>query len=312
MYKVFIDGKEGTTGLKIYDRLKSRSEIELLLLSDEERKNPAARKAMMKQANIVFLCLPDEAAREAVSMMEGCEAKIIDASTAHRTNEDWCYGLPELSKSFREKIANGKKVAVPGCHASGFAALVYPLISAGVLSADYPLSCFSVTGYSGGGKKMIAEYEDSDRSVEFSSPRQYALGQEHKHLREMQFISSLALPPLFSPIVADFFCGMQVSVALHTSLLKNTPSAADVHELLENHYAYNSSLIKLLPFGTEPAFLAANALAEKDNMLLTVSGNAERVLLTATFDNLGKGASGAAVQCMNIMLDMPEDKGLSL
>lgn len=310
MHKIFIDGKEGTTGLKIFDRLKDRSEIELLLLSDEERKNPAARRSMMEQADVVFLCLPDDAAREAVVMMDACKAKIIDTSTAHRTKADWSYGFPELSPAFREKITNGKKIAVPGCHASGFNALVYPLVINGLLPGDYPLACFSLTGYSGGGKKMIAEYEDENRSTDFASPRQYALGQQHKHLKEMQHIPSLAFAPLFNPVVADFFSGMQVSVPLHTNILSGKPSIQAVHALLSSHYAAANGLVKVLPLGEDPGTLPANKLAGYDVMQILVTGNDERINLIATFDNLGKGASGAAVQCMNLALGMPEATGL--
>jgi N-acetyl-gamma-glutamyl-phosphate reductase len=312
MHKIFIDGKEGTTGLKIFDRLKNRSELELLLLSDEERKKPAARRSMMEQADIVFLCLPDDAAREAVAMMAHCDAKIIDASTAHRTEADWSYGFPELSPAFREQISRGKKIVVPGCHASGFNALVYPLIANGVLPANYPLACFSLTGYSGGGKKMIADYESAERSCEFASPRQYALGQRHKHLNEMRHISNLASPPLFCPVVADFFSGMQVSVPLHTRFLAGKASIGELHAPLSSHYEAANGLVEVMPLGAEPAFLPANALSGRDIMQILVTGNDERINLISTFDNLGKGASGAAVQCMNITLGMPENTGLVL
>lgn len=312
MVKIFIDGREGTTGLKIYDRLKGRDDIELLSLSDGKRKDTAARRETLNSADIVFLCLPDDAARQAVSLVENPDTKIIDASTAHRTQSGWSYGFPELSREFRESIARARRIAVPGCHASGFAALVYPLISMGIMPESYPLSCFSITGYSGGGKKMIAEYENKEgRGTAYESPRQYALSQNHKHLKEMKHICMLEREPLFSPVVADFYSGMQVSLPIYSYLLNKKPGAKDVYEMLSGCYK-DAKLIDVTPFGEEAAFMPANLLAGRDNMLISVSGNDERILLTATFDNLGKGASGAAVQCMNIAMGIAETSGLIL
>jgi len=312
MKKIFIDGKEGTTGLRIFERLDGRDDISLLTLCDEDRKNPVKRREMINSADIVFLCLPDDAAREAVSMLKNETTKIIDASTAHRTENGWSYGFPELSEDFRKKIEKGRFSAVPGCHASGFNSIVYPLTSMGIMPKSYPVNCFSLTGYSGGGKQMIAEYENkNERSVELDSPRQYALTQSHKHLKEMKHISMLENEPLFSPIVADFYSGMQVSIPIYTSLLTKKYTMKDIHKVFCEHYK-NSAFIKITPLGEEKPFMAANMLSGKDGMLITISGNDERVLITSTFDNLGKGASGAAVQCMNIMMNADETTGLEL
>lgn len=311
--KVFIDGKEGTTGLRIFDRFATRTDIELLVIPEEDRKNPEVRKQCLNASDITFLCLPDAAAIEAVGMLENNHTKIIDTSTAHRTLENWAYGFPELDASFRDKIRNSSLVAVPGCHASGFIAIVYPLIREGILSKDYPLSCTSLTGYSGGGKKMIADYQ-TNKTLDLEAPRQYAFSQQHKHLKEMQKITGLTMAPIFEPIVSDFYSGMQVSVGLHLQRLNKKMTAVELHLFFKAYYA-NHKMITVMPFcptATPSGFLSTNEMSGYDNMFLYVSGNDERVLLTMVYDNLGKGASGAAIECMNIMLGLESTLGLSL
>lgn len=309
MTRVFIDGKEGTTGLQIYERLGARTDLEVISLPDALRKDVNSRKRCINEADVVFLCLPDAAAREAVALCENPKTRIIDASTAHRTMPDWAYGFPELSAMHRQKIASSSRVAVPGCHASGFVSLVYPLIAGGIASSDYPFVSYSVTGYSGGGKKMIVEYESGNRDIALDSPRQYGLGQCHKHLPEMQKICALAEPPVFSPIVSDYYSGMCVSVPLISRLLAKKYDVSAVFDYFAEYYA-GQNLIKVSKM-TE-LYLPANCLAGKDRMQILVGGNDERILLCSVFDNLGKGASGAAVQCMNIMLGMDECVSLSL
>ena len=304
MTNVFIDGKEGTTGLQIYERLGSRDDVSVTSLPDELRKDPVARKKCINEADIVFLCLPDAAARESVSLCENPDVKIIDASTAHRTSPDWAYGFPELSAKHREKIALSRRVAVPGCHASGFVSLVYPLVAGGIVPADYPFVAYSVTGYSGGGKKMIAEYESKERSVALDSPRQYGLGQVHKHLKEMQAVCGLENAPVFSPVVAPFYAGMQVTLQLYKP-------AAELEEIYKEHYK-NAKLVRVEKADAFGGYLPANAFAGRDDMLITVCGNDERAASVALFDNLGKGASGAAVQNMNVMFGLPEETGLEI
>lgn len=307
MIEVFIDGKEGTTGLQIFDRLGKRDDVHIVSLPEEKRKDVAARRDCINGADIVFLCLPDAAARESVSLCENDRVKIIDASTAHRTDPAWAYGFPELSAAHRENISRSKRVAVPGCHASGFISLVYPLIAGGILAPDYPFVCHSVTGYSGGGKKMIAEYESEGRTAEFDSPRQYALGQAHKHLPEMTAVCGLAYKPVFDPIVADYYSGMCVAVPIHARLMKKKMSLAGLKEYFAEYYA-SSNFIHMAQEGTN--YLAANALSGTNGMEIFVEGNDERLLLASVFDNLGKGASGAAVQCMNIMCGLDERTSL--
>ena len=313
--KIFIDGSEGTTGLRIHERFAGRDDIELMAIDPQKRKDAGERARMINESDITFLCLPDAAAIESVSLVENEKVRIIDTSTAHRTQEGWAYGFPELSESHRRNIAEGKRVAVPGCHATGFISLVYPLISAGLLPADYPIAAFSLTGYSGGGKKMIAEYEGDGRAKELSSPREYALSQKHKHLKEMKAVAGLAKEPLFSPIVADYYSGMVVSVPLYTEYLKGTPGVEQVRDFFEKYYA-GSRFIRVMPEGTEDqqqgSMLAGNACSGWDGLRIFVTGNDERLVLSSQFDNLGKGASGAAVQCLNLMLGCPEDKGLNL
>lgn len=307
MIKVFIDGKEGTTGLQIFERLGKRTDVDVIALPDELRKDVAARKECINKADVVFLCLPDAAAKESVSICERVGVKILDASTAHRTNPTWAYGFPELSASHREKIAHSDRIAVPGCHASGFISLVYPLIAGGLVEADYPFVCHSVTGYSGGGKKMIAEYESSARAAEFDSPRQYALAQGHKHLPEMQAVCGLSHAPVFNPIVSDYYSGMCVTVPLHVRLMRKKMNAEDIKSYFAEYYA-SQNFIKVVQ--EKETYLAANTLVGTNEMKIYIDGNDERVVLASVFDNLGKGASGAAVQCMNIALGLDERTSL--
>ncbi len=311
MIKVFIDGKEGTTGLKIYDRLAVRSDIELIMIDEDKRKDFDERKKCINASDITFLCLPDAAAIEAVSMVENENTRIIDASTAHRTREDWAYGFPELSPEFRKKIETGKRVAVPGCHASGFLSIVYPLIKCGIMPADYPVTCTSISGYSGAGKKAIAEYGDENRSVYLDSPRQYALTQVHKHLPEMQKISGLLDKPVFMPFIADFYSGMEVSIPLYTKLLNGNQTPETVYNALKKHYEGQKMIEVVGSFGDSAvSFMPSNLLSGKNTMTISVHGNEERIIVTSVFDNLGKGASGAAMQCMNVMLGCAEDSYL--
>lgn len=310
--KVFIDGSAGTTGLQIFERLGKRDDIEIITLSDEMRKDTEARREAINASDVTFLCLPDAAAVEAVSLA-GDKVRIIDASTAHRTNPAWDYGFPELSAAHREAIAKSKRVANPGCYASGFISLVYPLVKAGVLPEDYPLTAHAVSGYSGGGKKMIAALEGADKSKEMYSPRQYALTQSHKHLPEMQKVCGLKYKPMFNPIVDDYYAGMVVSVPLVTRALGKAYSPADIHEILSAHYE-GQRFVKVMELGGKDTlpdgFLAANTLEGTNDMQLFVFGSDEQILLCSRLDNLGKGASGAAVQNMNIMLGLDETTSL--
>ena len=310
MAKVFIDGKAGTTGLRIYERLEKRDDITLLTLSEEDRKNYYKRKEAINSADIVFLCLPDPAAREAVGMIENDNVKIIDTSTAHRTLDGWCYGFPELSEEKYEELKSAKRVAVPGCHASGFCSIVKPLVDNGIIAPDYPICATSVTGYSGGGKKMIAEYESDNRDIELDSPRQYGLAQTHKHLPEMKAVCGLEFEPCFSPIVSDFYSGMTVTIPLNARLLSKKYSAKNIHEMFAEHYS-GKNLVTVRDFGAE-SFLSTNGKSGKDSMEIIVCGNDDRILLASTFDNLGKGASGAALQCFNLITGVDECEGLVL
>ena len=307
MTKVFIDGSAGTTGLRIRERLETREDVELILLPEELRKDAAARRDALRGADIAFLCLPDDAAREAVALAEGVDAAIIDTSTAHRTAPGWVYGMAELPGQ-RARIARSKRVANPGCHASGFIALIAPLVEAGALARDAKLSCFSLTGYSGGGKKMIAEYESGGRDRLLDAPRQYGLTQQHKHLREMAAVCGLEQPPVFSPIVADFYSGMEVSVPLFGEWVDG--GIGRVREALAA--AYPGPVIRYAEGAGEGGFMSAGALSRRDDMEVSVAGNDARMVLTARFDNLGKGASGAALQNMNILMGVDETTGLIL
>ena len=304
MTRVFIDGSAGTTGLRIHERLADRNDLSLMILPDELRKDVNARAEALHEADIAFLCLPDAAAIEAVALAKDSNVTLIDTSTAHRTHPDWTYGFAELGR--REAIAASKRIANPGCHASGFVALVAPLVQAGLIKADAKLSCFSLTGYSGGGKSMIADYQSPQRDPLLGAPRQYALGQQHKHLREMAAIAGLENAPAFCPIVADFYSGMEVTVPLFAADLTGT--AADVRQVYRQLYC--DKIVHFNENADENGFLSAAALADRDDMQITVTGNDERLLLVARFDNLGKGASGAAIQNMNIRLGLPEETGL--
>ena len=312
--KVFIDGSEGTTGLRIHERLDNRDDIELLTIAPELRKDPAECSRLINSSDITFLCLPDSAAREAVALVTNPNVRIIDASTAHRTEAGWAYGFPELSAKHREAIRTGKRIANPGCHASGFISLVYPLIAGGILPADYPVASFSLTGYSGGGKKMIAQYEASDRDAELDAPREYGLSQQHKHLKEMRLITGLSRAPLFTPIVSDYYSGMVVNVPLYTDLLNTTQTPESLQAFFADYYA-NEPFVKVMPLGAESemsGFLSGNHLSGYDGMQIYITGNENRIQLSSVFDNLGKGASGAAIQCFNIMTGCDETKGLNL
>ncbi len=309
--KIYIDGQAGTTGLQIMDRLKSRSDIELLLIDDDKRHDDAERRRLMKAADLVFLCLPDQAAVEAVALAEGCGCRIIDASTAHRTDSNWVYGFSELSPAQKQVIQAANYVANPGCHATGLISAAAPLVQAGILPGDYPLTCYSLTGYSGGGKKMIAEYESEGRDSKLSSPRIYGLTLNHKHIPEMQKVCGLSEAPVFCPVVDDYYKGMATSILLHNRCLTGCPSTAEVHAALARHYE-GSPLVSVAPLGYNEPMIAANTLAGKDTLTLIVCGNDRQTTVTALFDNLGKGASGAAVQNMNLMLGFGETAGLNL
>ena len=305
MTKVFIDGSAGTTGLRIYERMATRSDVEIIRLDEARRKDPDARREALFAADVAFLCLPDAAAIEAVALAEGSNVSIIDTSTAHRTNPAWAYGFPELAGA-REKIASSKRIANPGCHASGVIALIAPLMRAGLLDADVTLSCTSLTGYTGGGKKMIAEYEADGRDPLLDAPRAYGLSQTHKHLPEITTVCGLEKTPIFLPIVAPFACGMEVSIGLFADQLKG--NASDVRDTYRE--AYQTGLVHFVENADEEGFLSAGAFAGRDDMQIMLTGNDERILLTARFDNLGKGASGAAIQNMNILLGLDEKTGL--
>ena len=312
--KIFIDGSEGTTGLRIFERFEGRDDIELLKIDSELRKDINERKRLINESDVTFLCLPDAAAMEAVSLVENENTVIIDASTAHRTNEGWAYGFPELSAGHREAIKSGKRIAVPGCYATGFISLVYPMIAKGLMPADYPVSAFGLSGYSGAGKKVIAVYESDERPVDFDSPREYALTQQHKHLKEMKKITGLAKEPLFSPIICDYYSGMVMSVPLYTEMLHNVKGVEDVHAMLSEFYA-GQKFVKVMPLDAQAGegnMLAGNGCSGWDGLKIFVTGNEERIVLSSQFDNLGKGASGAAIQCLNIVLGCEEDKGLIL
>ncbi len=304
MYKVFIDGSSGTTGLRIAERLSANPSMEMIRLSERDRKVPEARKEAMNQADVVFLCLPDDAAREAVGFLENPHTVLIDTSTAHRTSPDFTYGFPEIG-DLREKIRAAKLIANPGCHASGFIALVAPLIEKGLVAPETTLTCFSLTGYSGGGKKMIMQYEEKDRSPLLKAPRQYGLSQTHKHLPEMTKVCGLTIAPVFCPVVADYYAGMEVTVPLFSSQVKG--GIADIKAAYGSYY--REGLVRFVGEEGE-AYLSGNAYAGRDDMGISVYGNEDRILLVARFDNLGKGASGAAIQNMNLSLGLAEDAGL--
>lgn len=305
MKKVFIDGKAGTTGLRIEERLSGRDDVTVISLPEEKRKDTEARREIINSADYVFLCLPDDAAREAVSLVENDSVTIIDASTAHRTNPAWAYGFPELATEFEEKIRASRRIAVPGCHASGFIALTYPLIKAGIIPDTARLVTHSITGYSGGGKKMIAEYEAEDAAA-LLAPRQYGITQTHKHLPEMKAVTGLKYAPAFSPIVSSFYSGMEVTVPLFREDISGT--ADDIKKIYRE--LYTSPLVRFNDAESEGGFLSAAKYSGLDSMSITVQGNEDRILLVARYDNLGKGASGAAVECLNIKLGCEKTKTL--
>ena len=307
MTKVFIDGSAGTTGLRIYERLGNRSDLELMILPDALRKDPAARAEMLNSADIAFLCLPDQAAREAVSLVTSPNTVVIDTSTAHRTNPDWAYGFAELTGK-RAAVQASHRIANPGCHASGFVSLIAPLVENGLLKADAKLSCFSLTGYSGGGKNMIADYESPDRNPLLKGPRQYGLTQAHKHLPEMMKICGLEIAPVFCPVVGDFYSGMEVTVPLFASDLKG--GIEEIKNLYKSYYS--SGLVKFAEEADPDGMLSAAAFSGRDDMSVSVYGNDDRIILVSRFDNLGKGASGAAIQNMNIVLGIDESTGLNV
>ena len=314
MKKVFIDGSAGTTGLRIHERLASREDIELITLPEELRKDAEARGRAISESDVTFLCLPDDAAREAVTLCKSDSTVIIDCSTAHRTNPDWAYGFPGLSPDHEAKIKASKRIANPGCHASGAIAILYPLVAHGILDADYPFAIHSLTGYSGGGKKMIADYEDAGRDTKFDSPCQYALTAAHKHLPEIKSVCSLDFAPAFNPIVSDFYSGMCVCVPVQMRLAKKQLSVAEMHALYTEHYK-NSPIISVAPLcekGTPDGLIFSNSLSGKDSMQIIVSGNEYTMNIYALFCNLGKGASGAAIENMNIAIGACPVKGLVL
>ena len=310
--KVYVDGQAGTTGLKIIDRLSGREDITLLKIADEDRHNNEKRAEIMAEADFTFLCLPDAAAIEAVTLA-GNHTRILDASTAHRTNPEWAYGFPELNAEFRSKIVNSSKTAVPGCYASGFISMLYPMVNHGLIPADFPVFAYATSGYSGAGKNAIAIYEGADKPEEFNSPRQYALSQHHKHLPEMQKFSGLTYAPMFNPIVCDYYSGMVVSVPIQTRMLDKKITLAQVNEMFRDHYA-DAKLVTVNPLMTDEEqgkfFLASNTLSGQNKLEIFTFGNDEQILLCARLDNLGKGASGAAVQCLNIMMGIDETTGL--
>jgi N-acetyl-gamma-glutamyl-phosphate reductase len=303
-FNIFVDGSAGTTGLQIFQRLEKREDINLITLPEEKRKDAIARAEAINSADVVFLCLPDDAARESAAMVKNPHTRVIDASTAHRTAEGWVYGLPELSGEQRAKIASAQFVANPGCHATGAIISTYPLVAQGILPRDYPLVIYSLTGYSGGGKKMIEQYESPTKTPDLFAPRIYGLNQSHKHLREITVISGLEREPIFCPIVDDYYAGMATSICLHNDLLAKKYTASDIQKALSDWYSGQKyvSVSDIVDTG----FIESNANVGTNRLEITVSGNAERTVVTARFDNLGKGASGAAVQNMNIMLGLDE------
>jgi N-acetyl-gamma-glutamyl-phosphate reductase len=315
-YKVYIDGQEGTTGLKINERLANRTDLEILRIDPERRKDLEVRRTLLNEADIVFLCLPDSASRESVSLVTNNRTRIIDGSTAFRTDTEWTYGIPELSKRQRELIKDSRKVSVPGCHATGFNMALYPIIQEGIVPKDYPITCHSITGYSGGGKKLIEQYEASELNIEkLKSPRFYSLNLSHKHLPEMQKVNGLAHKPIFTPVVANFYQGMIVAIPLTAKLLSRKVTAKELHEVLNSYYS-SELFVRVMPFQSQDYLdngsLDATGCNNTNRIEIFVFGDSEQILLLSRLDNLGKGASGAAVQNMNIMLGIDEGTGLEL
>ena len=316
MKKIYIDGSAGTTGLRINERFENRKDIELIHIPEELRKDSEERRKYLNEADIAFLCLPDDASREAVSMMDPDNDRtvVIDTSTAHRTEEGWAYGFPELAEEFREKIRNSRRIAGPGCYASGFIMMVYPLIREGIIGTDYPIAVSALSGYSGAGKKAILVYEGADKPQDFNAPRAYALSQQHKHLKEMKAVCGLDREPLFTPVVDDYYSGMLVTLPFYAHLLKKKVSPEELREILAEYYE-GEQFIKVMPYGSESetgGFLSASDMSGWDDAHIFVTRNADRLLVNASFDNLGKGASGAAIQCMNIVLGCDESTGLNI
>ena len=314
MFKVYIDGQSGTTGLRINERLSKRNDIEILKISEDKRHDTVERKKYINNADVVFLCLPDDAAIDAVKLCENENTVIIDASTAHRTNKDWAYGFPELSNEFFNKIKNSKRIANPGCYASGFISIAYPLVKMGIAPSDYPFSANAISGYSGAGKNGIKQYEDKERSSEFDAPRIYAMSMAHKHLPEMQVIAGLKDKPLFNPYVCDFYEGMLVTIPLYTKLLNKKYSVEEIHDKFAEYYK-GQDFVRVMPLkekGTDDGYLSASHLASKDYMEIYIAGNEDRINITCALDNLGKGASGAAIESMNIVLGLDPKTGLEL
>ena len=314
MFKVYIDGQSGTTGLRINERLSKRNDIEILKISEDKRHDTVERKKYINSADVVFLCLPDDAAIDAVKLCENENTVIIDASTAHRTNKDWAYGFPELSNEFFNKIKNSKRIANPGCYASGFISIAYPLVKMGIAPSDYPFSANAISGYSGAGKNGIKQYEDKERSSEFDAPRIYAMSMAHKHLPEMQVIAGLKDKPLFNPYVCDFYEGMLVTIPLYTKLLNKKYSVEGIHDKFAEYYK-GQDFVRVMPLkekGTDDGYLSASHLASKDYMEIYIAGNEDRINITCALDNLGKGASGAAIESMNIVLGLDPKTGLEL
>lgn len=314
--KVYIDGSEGTTGLRINERFQQRDDIEILKIDSDKRKDPEERRKFINASDITFLCLPDAAAIEAVSLVDkdNDHTVIIDASTAHRTEKGWAYGIPELGAEFRENIRQGNRIAVPGCYASGFCMDVYPLVKMGYIAPDYPVCVTACSGYSGAGKKAIALYESPDKTEDLFAPREYAVAQKHKHLKEMKAITGLAREPLFTPVVDDYYSGMIVSFPIYADLMKKKVTPEELREVYASFFQ-GEQFIKVMPFGAEEetnGFFAGNMLSGRDDAQIFITGNEDRLLVTSVFDNLGKGASGAAIQCMNLRLGLPEEKGLCL
>jgi N-acetyl-gamma-glutamyl-phosphate reductase len=310
---VFVDGQHGTVGLKIHERLNGRKDIDLIEIPEEKRKDPEIKKKFLNEADIVFLCLPDDAARESVSLIKNSSVCVLDGSTAHRVKEGWVYGFPELNKSRRALIKKSRRITVPGCHATGFISMLYPLVAQGVVAPDYPVSCHAISGYSGGGKAMIADYERQGAPDYIKNPRPYALELNHKHIPEMTKIVGLSRPPVFAPTVVNVYNGEIISIPLVTSYLKKELSAADTREILAEYYA-GEQFIKVMPYPAKDylknGFMTFTDCNGTNNLEIFVFGNEKRILLSARYDNLGKGASGAAVQNMNIVLGVPENTGL--
>lgn len=312
--KVFIDGSEGTTGLRINERFENRDDIEILKIDPELRKDPTEIKKLINESDITFLCLPDAAAIEAAEMVENDRTIIIDTSTAHRTEAGWAYGYPELSDEHRENIRKGRKIAVPGCYATGFITIGYPLVKKGIMPSDYPVSIFAVSGYSGGGKKLIAAYEEEGRDGKFDSARMYAWGQTHKHLKEMKAVTGLKREPLFSPLTTNYYSGMVVQVPIYTDLLSKKMTPEEIRDFFADYYK-GEKFIKVMPFGADVeagGVIFSDACSGWDGIEIYVTGNEDRVIVATRFDNLGKGASGAAIQCLNIVTGCDEAKGLNL